>query len=187
MQNQVLDVIKARRSIRAYKSDALPKEQVETLVNAALHSPSAMNLRPWHIIAVTDRELINQMDKELVEELRAMGDPAIISRLDSRGNKSIYDAPALFLITTKKVKGFEDIDAGIMAQSICLAAKSMGLDSVMIAMLRALFASEKGQSYKSKLKFPPEHDFVIAVAVGHANQEAPPRELTFDDKVTYIG
>ena len=187
MGNQVLDTIKTRRSIRAYKDEALTKEQVETLVNVALHSPSAMNLRPWHIIAVTEKELINQIDKDLVEVLRAAGDPAIISRLDSRGNKTIYNAPALFFITAKKIKGYEELDAGIMAQSMCLAATSMGLGSVMIAMLRALFNSEKGQAYKSRLKFPPEHEFMLAVAVGRSDHEAPPRELTFDDKVTYIG
>ena len=185
MENQVLDVIKTRRSIRAYKDDMLTKEQVETLVNAALHSPSAMNLRPWHIVAVTDKALIGQMDKDLVEVLRSAGDPAMISRLDSRGNKTIYNAPALFVITAKKAKGYESIDAGVMAQTMCLAAKSMGLDSVMIAMLRALFASEKGQEYKNRLKFPPEYDFMVSVAVGYADEEAPPRELTFDDKVTY--
>ena len=187
MENQVLNVIKTRRSIRAYTDQALTKEQFDTLIDAALHSPSAMNLRPWHIIAVTDKELINQMDFDLVSILTKSDDPAVIERLKVRNNKMIYNAPVLFLITTKKIRGYEDIDAGIMAQNLCLAAKSMELDSVMIAMLRVLFASEKGQEYKSKLKFPQDHEFVISVAVGHANQEAPPREIIREGKVTYIG
>ena len=140
MENHVLNAIKTRRSIRSYAEETLTKEQVETLIDIALHSPSGMNLRPWHITAVTDRELINQMDRDLVAILTKSADPAVIERLKARNNRMIYNAPALFFITVKKIRGYEDIDAGIMAQNICLAAKSMGLDSVMIAM-RALCAT----------------------------------------------
>jgi len=188
MENQVLNTIKTRRSIRAYTDQPLTKKQIETLVDIALHSPSGMNLRPWHITVVTDKELINQMDYDLVSILCKSTDPAVIERLKARNNKMIYNAPALFFITVKRIRGYEDIDAGIMAQNICLAAKSMGLDSVMIAMLRVLFADEaKWAEYKAKLQFADDREFVISVAVGHANQEAPPREIVREDKVTYIG
>ena len=188
MENHVLNAIKTRRSIRGYADETLTKEQVETLIDIALHSPSGMNLRPWHITAVTDRKLINEMDRDLVAILSKSADPAVIERLKARNNRMIYNAPALFFITVKRIRGFEDIDAGIMAQNICLAAKSMGLDSVMIAMLRVLFANEeKGAEYREKLKFQDDYEFVISVAVGHGNQEAPPREISGEGKVTYIG
>lgn len=187
MENQVLNAIRNRRSIRAYTDEALTKEQVATLVDIALHSPTGMNLRPWHLTVVTDKELITQMDQDLVAILSKSDDPAVIERLKERKNRMIYNAPALFLITVKRIRGYEDIDAGIMAENICLAAHSMGLDSVMIAMLRVLFANEaKWAEYKAKLKLQDDYEFVISVAVGHGNQEAPLRQIPREGKVTYI-
>ena len=187
MENQVLHTIKTRRSIRAYKDDALTKDQLDTLLHAALHAPSSLNRRTWHLNVVTDRQILQQLDADLVELLLRLGIPALTERVRSRGNTMIYNAPALIVITAKDTHGYEDKDGGVMAQTIALAAKSMGIDSVIIGVLDKIFADPtKGPLYTEKLRIPPEHRFVLSVALGHANQEPIKRELTFDDKVTFV-
>jgi nitroreductase len=55
---ELIRLIRGRRSIRAFKPDAVPPEDVEKMLEAALWAPSGNNTQPWLFIAVTDREAI---------------------------------------------------------------------------------------------------------------------------------
>jgi len=52
----LLKVIKERKTIRAYKSDPVPKERIEEILRLTIHAPSAINLQPWEFIVVTGEE-----------------------------------------------------------------------------------------------------------------------------------
>ncbi|MGB2908774.1 MAG: nitroreductase family protein [Candidatus Aminicenantaceae bacterium] len=52
----VLDVIKARRSVRVYKGDPIPEEVLARIMEAARNAPSGKNLQPWKFILVRDAE-----------------------------------------------------------------------------------------------------------------------------------
>jgi len=52
----VLDVIKARRSVRVYKGDSIPEEVLARIMEAARNAPSGKNLQPWKFILVRDAE-----------------------------------------------------------------------------------------------------------------------------------
>jgi len=49
-----LELVKLRRSYRRFKSDPVPKETVEKVLEAARHSPSAGNSQPWEFVVVQD-------------------------------------------------------------------------------------------------------------------------------------
>ncbi len=49
-----LELVKNRRSFRRFKSDPVPKEILEKVLEAARHSPSAGNSQPWEFVVVQD-------------------------------------------------------------------------------------------------------------------------------------
>ena len=49
---KLLEIIKTRRSIRRYKPDPVPKDILETVVEAALWAPSYMDWQNWHYIVI---------------------------------------------------------------------------------------------------------------------------------------
>ena len=54
--------IRARRSIRKFKPGAaVPRADVETMLEAAMMAPSAHNIRPWEFFVVEDPELRSKM------------------------------------------------------------------------------------------------------------------------------
>jgi len=53
----VLDVIRGRRSIRAFKSDDVSPEIVKKLLEAARRASSAGNIQPWELIIVRRPEI----------------------------------------------------------------------------------------------------------------------------------
>jgi nitroreductase len=56
---QVDNALEARRSVRAFKKDPVPRELVEDIIRVAMRSPSGTNIQPWkiHVVAgeVRDR------------------------------------------------------------------------------------------------------------------------------------
>ena len=55
-----LEAIKKRRSIRRYTHDAIPKADLETIVDAARLAATGSNQQPWDFIIVTDRSMLAQ-------------------------------------------------------------------------------------------------------------------------------
>ena len=117
-----LDAIFTRRSIRAYRDEAVPEEMIATLLKVAMVAPSAMDERPWHFVVVQDREkLADLADRmEHCEMLREAplgmvfcGDPRL-----------------------EKIPGmdFWVQDCSACVQNVHLAAHAMGLGSVWVAL-----------------------------------------------------
>lgn len=53
---EIVNAIQDRKSIRAFKSDPVPKEELEEILRCSIHAPSAINLQPWEFIVVTGEE-----------------------------------------------------------------------------------------------------------------------------------
>jgi len=53
------ELIKARRSVRGYRPDPLPREVIEEIISVAKWAPSSMNTQPWYVHVVTGEPLDN--------------------------------------------------------------------------------------------------------------------------------
>jgi nitroreductase len=51
------EIAQARRSIRGYKTDPIPREILEEIIHIAKHAPSSMNTQPWHFHVLTGEPL----------------------------------------------------------------------------------------------------------------------------------
>ena len=54
-----IEALLTRRSVREFTGEPVSAEQIETMLCAAMHAPSACNQQPWHFITVTSREQLN--------------------------------------------------------------------------------------------------------------------------------
>lgn len=62
-----LDFIYKRKSIRDYKDDVVPKEDILKLLDAATHAPSPKHQQNWHFVVVQDRVIIDKMADAVTE------------------------------------------------------------------------------------------------------------------------
>jgi nitroreductase len=53
-----LEAIRKRRSVRQYTGDPIPREDLETIVDAGRLAATGGNRQPWEFIVVTERETI---------------------------------------------------------------------------------------------------------------------------------
>jgi nitroreductase len=56
-----LEAIRKRRSVRNYTGDPIPREDLETIVDAGRLAATGSNKQPWDFIVVTDQEMINKL------------------------------------------------------------------------------------------------------------------------------
>jgi len=66
----VLEAIRARRSIRAFTSEPVSKETIDTLLELSQRSPSGTNTQPWHIYVCTGA-VKEAISREVLELARA--------------------------------------------------------------------------------------------------------------------
>jgi len=180
--NEVIKAIKERYSCRDFKAAPLTDEQVNAIVEAALAAPSGMNRQPWHVIMVTDKALIEEMDAEGMGMLAAAEDQSGYERMMARGGKLFYGAPCMVLVTTD---GEAAMDVGILSENVALAAHSLGLGTCIVGMAGLPLGGAHGEDYKKRLKFPSGHIFGIGILVGIPNTGKEPHELDMG-KVSYV-
>ena len=159
--------IMERRSTRGFSDEKLSPAEIQTLVDAALASPTACNYQDWHFNFVTDRTLL----KEYSDEYRA----GMLAQLDGENREKyrqydlFFNAPLVVFITLPKEprSRFAQVDAGIAVENLALSAQGMGLGSVILGRPREVLDAENGAQWEKRLGFVEGHCFAIAIAIGH--------------------
>lgn len=80
-ETQTLDVAAAaaaRRSIRVYRQEPIPREDLERIFEIVRLAPSAFNVQPWRFVVVTDPELKAKLGAAANGQKQVTGAPAVI-------------------------------------------------------------------------------------------------------------
>ncbi len=154
----VLQAIKQRRSIRQFTEQAIDRNLLEQILDAARWAPTAGNQQRWRFIVVTDPTV-----KEMVRKV----------------SPGIFATPAAFVvICAEKVpdaSAWDEwtylADCAIAAQNIMLAAHALGLGS-------CLAISYARTALKEILDIPEQVEPELVVTLGYpAEDPAPPSRL----------
>ena len=68
--DDLMGIIKKRRSVRAYQDKPLPKEVVEKILEAARYAPSARNEQPLEYKVITNKTLIKKLSDGISEAMK---------------------------------------------------------------------------------------------------------------------
>ena len=56
-----LDLCRTRRSVRAFRPDAIPEDVLGYIMECVRLAPSAVNFQPWHFTYITDKAVLAQL------------------------------------------------------------------------------------------------------------------------------
>lgn len=183
MENPVIETIMARRSIRAYKPEAVEREIMNQIVKCGINAPNAMNAQPWEVRIVDNPEFIEGCTKLFVERMKQ--DPRRAKMVEDPSFRNMFrNAPTVVFIAINDGR-FSSIDCGLMAQNMMLAAKSLGIGSIALGSPVDFFQSEVAAEYYKKLDIPDTHTLALVLGFGYPNEspDAKPRD---ESKVRWI-
>ncbi|WP_294471670.1 nitroreductase family protein [uncultured Intestinimonas sp.] len=173
-----LECLLTRRSVRMYKPDPIPRQELEEILAAAACAPSAVNLQPWYLAAICSpdgmaafRDTMRQVAVKTRPELeeRFPNHPQVIRETESF-LVSLGGAPACVLVFLLK-EDYPDRDnvlqsASAAVENLLLAAWAKGIGSCwMTAPVSAGF----GPVLRDRFA-PGKGELVAAVSLGYPDQ-----------------
>lgn len=155
----VLNLIKKRRSIRAYKEKNVEHKKIRKVLNAARWAPSASNTQPWEFIVIRDADT-----KKKIAEIK--------------GQHFLAEAPVLIaFVTNPRQSSFHKVDGSLATQNFQLAAWALGLGTCWIGT----FNREK---VKELLEIPETKHLLTVMPLGYP-AEVGQSSRTSLEKITY--
>ncbi|MBD3342244.1 MAG: 4Fe-4S dicluster domain-containing protein [Candidatus Lokiarchaeota archaeon] len=67
--DSMIKVLRSNRSIRQYKSDSVPKKEIQAVLDAIRYAPSARNARSWKYLILTDKDKIDDLKNRTIKLL----------------------------------------------------------------------------------------------------------------------
>ena len=194
---KTLEAIRTRRSVKHYDTNhKMSEEEINELLSLAILSPTAFNIQNWRFVTVTDSELRKQI-REAAWNQSQVTDTSLFIILCA-DLKSWEKQPERYWVNAPQevqdfmipaidgyYRGKDQVQrdeamrsCGIAAQTLILAAKSLGYDSCPMDG----FDYEKvGQL----INLPNDHAIAMFVAIGKGTKEPWPRpgQLSLDEVV----
>ncbi|MTI79542.1 MAG: 4Fe-4S dicluster domain-containing protein [Firmicutes bacterium] len=177
--NQVLDsetagrFLRSRRSIRKYKNEAVPKEEMLKLLDIARFAPSGGNSQGLSYIVVTDKELLTKLSeatlKWMEEQINKGGALSKTYKgiVQKTGQDLILrDAPALVIATAPKNFPIGRDNARYSLAYVELYAPTLGLGSCWAGFFEMCAASGYPEIYQL-LDIAEDTTVTGAVMVGY--------------------
>lgn len=173
--NPVIETIMSRRSIRAYKDQAVPREILQQIAECGINAPNGMNAQQWEVRIVDNAEWIAAATKSYVESVKGTPSEKMVS---GEGFKNMFrNAPAVIFIAHKPGRCTQ-VDCGLMAGNMVLAAKSLGLGTCCMMGPLGFFSTPEGKDFLSSMKLSEGYELLLCVGVGYPAEEpaAKPRK-----------
>lgn len=173
--SEVLKEMKERRSIRNYKSDMVPQEILDQIIEAGLYAASGKGTQNTIIIQVTKKELRD----EIAEMNRKIGGW-------EEGFDPFYGAPAMLIVLARKDWPTGIYDGSLVMGNLMLAAHDLGIGSCWIHRAKEEFETEWGKELLKSLGITGEYVGIGHCALGYADGETPEAAKRKVNRVFYI-
>jgi nitroreductase/NAD-dependent dihydropyrimidine dehydrogenase PreA subunit len=188
-------IIFKRRSIRLYKDKPVPEEYIRRILEAARFAPSAGNGQPFKLIVVTDRETNRKVDqasakvlymiknlyakksrwRKFVVTMLSLIDAnkwdqrpiAAMEKVRQTDGSITFDAPVVIhILKDKRGISNPDIDVGIGAANMVMAAHALGLGTCYIGFIASTAAY--APAIKKMLNIDYPYELALSLCVGYS-------------------
>lgn len=160
----IYDAVKSRRTVRRFKQDAVDREAIIKMIDAARVSPSAGNMQSLKYTIIDSSE-----------ERKAVFPYIKYAGYITDWNPEFDETPVAFIavlndVNIRKTNVMTECDSGIAMMAISLVAVEMGFDSCILGAIDRKKISEI-------LGINPEYEILYLIGLGKSNQE----NTQFDD------
>lgn len=176
----LMDLIKARHSIRKYTNEQISREDLETILEAGNFAPNAGGGQRSMMVAIHNKELAARVGKmnmanfdrtHLAGSFVSKEQPSTID--DPSIKNGFYGAPAVICIFAQHNFMFKTADAFCMAENMILQATELGIASCIVSRGYETFDNEEGQKLMKEWEVPEGYTCHCFVILGYIDGEQP--------------
>ena len=168
MENKMLELLKTRRSVRAYKPDQVTPQELDAVLEVGTYAPTGMGMQSPVIVAVQSPKY-RQAVMELNQLARGME------------NDPYYGAPTILLVLADPDRGTCVEDGSCVLCTMMDAAHALGLSSCWIHGEREMFQLPQGKALLKEWGLSENLRGVGSLALGYAASPVPqPKERKAD-------
>lgn len=173
--NQTIKDMVTRRSCRNFKQDPIPRETLNSIIEAGLYAASGMGRQAAVIIAVTDRELRDRLS----EANRRIGGW-------QEGFDPFFGAPAVLIVLGDTSVSTSVYDGSLVMGNLMLAAHSLGVGSCWIHRAKEEFETQEYKDLLKELGIDGEYEGIGHCILGYPAEELPEAAPRKENRVFYV-
>ena len=162
-----------RRSVRGYKPDMIPKEDLDLILEAGTYAATGMGMQSPVIVAVTDKATRDQLSKMNADVMGTDTDP-------------FYGAPVVLVVLADKNRPTYIYDGSLVMGNLMLEAEAQGIGSCWIHRAKEEFESEEGKEILKSLGIEGDYEGIGHCVLGFADGPAPKAAPRKDSYVYYV-
>jgi nitroreductase len=188
--NEVINCILDRRAIRKYRSEQIPREALDTILQAGLYAPSAGGGQSVLFVVSQNQEV-----NETLGKINRLTMPARPGAFVSKEQPSIiddvtianafYGAPTVITLFSRN-SGYAASDCSTAAENMMLAAHSLGLGSCLIGRAGETFESEYGKELMKRLRIDGGYVPYFHVVLGYTDGGHPHAKPRKENRVLFV-
>ena len=172
--SNLMEVIKSRRSTRAFKSELPPKDQIMQIVEAAEWAPSGMGKYLWHFTVIYNAEKSLKLARAVAEA-------------DNRGPEyNFYGAPVNIIISYKRDEHHALVDGAAAMENLLLMDTELGLGSCWINRAMEPFELPEGKALLAEWGLGENWKGVGNCILGYTDQAVLGDKARKEDRVLYV-
>ena len=178
MNNEVINAIMSRRSIRQYHATPVARDTMMQIMTCGINAANGQNKQSWEV-----RIIDNPTTMQQVQGLMVAGNPNLPADM-LRG--CMRGAPVMTFIARDLGYDFSAYDCGLLAGNMMLAAQSLGVGSICLGSpVRFINTAENSSEILALLGFSENYELCLCVGFGYANESpaAKPRDI---NKVQFV-
>jgi nitroreductase len=178
MQNEVINAIMSRRSIRQYHPMPVARDTMMQIMTCGINAANGQNKQSWEV-----RIIDNPVKMQQILDLMVAGNPTLQPDM-VRG--CMRGAPVMTFIARDLDYDFSAYDCGLLAGNMMLAAQSLSIGSICLGSpVRFINDAENSTDILALLGFSENYELSLCVGFGYANETpaAKPRNI---NKVQFV-
>lgn len=173
--NEMIKLIRGRRSIRYFLPDMPDREALETIVEMGRYAPSGMNRQQCHFLMVTNQEIL--------EKLTAL----VSQKADGFADRDFrYAAPAMVIVCHRKDCTVALQDASCAMENMMLAATALGVGSRWVNQLWRLSDDPDIRALLAPYGYTKEEFICASLILGLPTPPLPPAKARTGNLVTWV-
>lgn len=171
--NQTISDLVTRRSVRAFRSEPIPQEVLEQILEAGTYAPTGMGRQSPIILAVTNRELRDRLSAMNAKIMGIEGDP-------------FYGAPVVLVVLADQQVATHVYDGTLVMGNLMLAAHALGVGSCWIHRAKEEFQSPEGKAILKDLGIRGAYEGIGHCILGYPEGTVPQAAPRKDGYVYYV-